>query len=241
MLLWYYLAMIELDERLEMAASMTDKCELMADIGSDHAYLPVSLLQRGIVKRAIVTDLREGPLANSRRTAVRYALEESITFSKGSGFNALEGFDRPDVIAVCGMGGELIRSFIEERADIASASVLVLQPMNNEGMLEMFLRRSGYRIDDQAVATDGIHFYRCMKAVFTGVKEPDPDMADCEFPPCLISKKDPVMRSYMLKKLDTQKKILASIKSVGASEGRAASETKKLIEILEERIDRYDS
>ena len=105
-----------------MAASMTGKCSLVADIGSDHAYLPVSLILSGNASRAIVTDLRQGPLENSRRTAQKYGLVEKMSFSRGSGFGALDGYERPDVITVCGMGGELIKSFIGERPDIARGS-----------------------------------------------------------------------------------------------------------------------
>ncbi|MBO4360829.1 MAG: SAM-dependent methyltransferase [Eubacteriaceae bacterium] len=224
-----------------MAASMTDECDLLADIGSDHAYLPVSLIQKGTVKRAIVTDLREGPLSNSRRTASRYALEDRIDFSLGSGFDALDGYDLPRVITVCGMGGELIKSFIEQRPDIASRCVLVLQPMNNEWMLEMFLRREGYRIEDQAIATDGVHYYRCMKAAYDGLREDEPSRPDCEFPPCLIERRDPVMLSYMEKKLDTARRILSRMESEGASDSEAVSGAREQIRILEERIGRYDS
>ena len=224
-----------------MAASMTEECDLMADIGSDHAYLPVSLIQKGTVKRAIVTDLREGPLSNSRRTASRYAVEDRISFSLGSGFDALDGYGLPRVITVCGMGGELIRSFIEQRPDIASRCVLVLQPMNNEWMLEMFLRRNGYRIKDQAIATDGAQYDRCMKAVCDGAKEDEPSRQDCEFPPYLIERRDPVMLSYMEKKLDTAERILYRMESGGASDPGAVSAVRRQINILEERIGRYDS
>ena len=224
-----------------MAASMTGKCSLVADIGSDHAYLPVSLILSGNALRAIVTDLRQGPLENSRRTAQKYGLVEKMSFSRGSGFGALDGYERPDVITVCGMGGELIKSFIGERPDIARGSVLVLQPMNNAGMLEKYLRQQGYSVTDQAISTDGIHYYRCMRALYTGEREDDPDACDCEFPPCLIEKRDPVMYSYLQKRLDTAERILCSMERGAAADTSVVGETRKLVNILKERIGRYDS
>ena len=224
-----------------MAASMTGKCSLVADIGSDHAYLPVSMLLRGDALRAIVTDLREGPLENSRRTARKYGVEERVIFSRGGGFGALDGYEIPDVITVCGMGGELIKSFIGERPDIARSSVMVLQPMNNAGALEEYLRREGYAVTEQAISTDGTHFYRCMRAVYTGKAEVSPDPYDCEFPPCLTEAGDMVMYSYMQKRLDTARRILSSMITGEASDPSAAEETRKLVKTLEGRIGRYDS
>ena len=78
-----------------------------ADIGTDHAYLPASLILNGICPRALACDLRKGPLSNAAKTVAAYGLEGKITLRLSDGFDEIEPFEADDLI-ICGMGGTLM-------------------------------------------------------------------------------------------------------------------------------------
>ena len=95
---------IELTPRLLALARQVPEGARFADVGTDHARLPVWLLERGIIQNAIASDLREGPLEQARETARRHALTERLSFRLGDGLTPIRG-EEADVCAIAGMGG----------------------------------------------------------------------------------------------------------------------------------------
>ena len=101
---------MKLDARLRAAAEAAGRCALFADIGSDHAKLALHLLETGAAAYAVCADIHVSPLERGRQAAARTGLSERADFILSDGLDALP--ERPDVAAVCGMGGELIADIV---------------------------------------------------------------------------------------------------------------------------------
>ena len=103
---------MKLDSRLMAIANLVSKNRIFADIGTDHAYLPVYLVENGIVNRAIAADLRVGPLDNAKETVVSHNLTDKIEMRLSDGLDNFKENEAQE-IAVAGMGGLLIASCVE--------------------------------------------------------------------------------------------------------------------------------
>lgn len=161
---------MKLDSRLSAVASFVRKNSKFADIGTDHAYLPVFLIRNGIIDSAIAADLRKGPLENARETAESYNLTEKIELRLSDG---LDNFRDNEVneIAVAGMGGLLIAQFVERTNWLKSKDVhLILQPMTHVEELRKTLFDNGFNIDKEIAVADKDKLYIVISANFCGEK-----------------------------------------------------------------------
>ena len=102
---------MELTARLRVLAELVLQDSRLADVGTDHAYLPVWLQQRGVISRAVVSDLRQGPLDRARSTAEKYGLTGRMDFRLCDGLSAIRP-EEADTIAIAGMGGETVAAIL---------------------------------------------------------------------------------------------------------------------------------
>ncbi|MBE6804283.1 MAG: SAM-dependent methyltransferase [Ruminococcaceae bacterium] len=159
---------MKLDNRLMAIADLVRKDKIFADIGTDHAYLPVYLVEKGIVNHAIAADLRVGPLDNAKETVVSHNLTDKIELRLSDG---LDNFKENEVeeIAVAGMGGLLISSFIERTIWLKNSDIhLILQPMTHIEELRKTLFDNDFIIDNEVVAEDGDKLYIIISAYYYG-------------------------------------------------------------------------
>lgn len=157
--------MIRIDDRLKAICSMVERCSVFADIGSDHAYVPISLLLENVIDYAIISDVNRGPVETARKNVRRYSLEDRTEFIIGSGFEKIDT-GRVDCAAVCGMGGELIRDILKNSIDkVRKIGCLVLQPMNSQDVVRRFLHENSFTITGEDIVRDGNHFYSIIRAV----------------------------------------------------------------------------
>lgn len=161
---------MQLDSRLSAVAGLVRKNKKFADIGTDHAYLPVWLIENGITESAVAADLRKGPLENARETVVAHNLSDKIQLRLSDGLDNF-GENEVDEIAVAGMGGLLISEFIERTLWIRNESVhLILQPMTHAEELRKTLYDNGFYIDCEKAAVDGDKLYIIISAYYSGEK-----------------------------------------------------------------------
>ena len=144
---------IRLSPRLQMVADFVPPCTCAADIGTDHGYLPVWLLQNGIAETAIAADIHAGPLANARQSADDYDLTERFRFVLADGLQFPDAQDA-DIITVAGMGGETICAIMAAAPWLQKGYRLVLQPQSKVTELPDWLWRSGFTIEDVPVDED---------------------------------------------------------------------------------------
>lgn len=156
---------MKLTPRLEAIAEMVRGYGCLADVGTDHGYLPIALIESQGIKRAIASDVNEAPLENARSAVFEAGLEDSIELRLGSGLEPYQVGDA-DVFVLAGMGGQLMCSLLEVGQEVArSASCLVLQPMQAQAELRMWLSENDYKIEAACIAREGEKFYEIMKVV----------------------------------------------------------------------------
>ncbi len=161
---------LELTPRLRAVADLVPEGAALADIGTDHAYLPVCLLLEGKISRAIAADLRPGPLDRARLTAKEYDCNENIDFRLCDGLSAIAP-DEVDTIVIAGMGGETIAAILQAAPWTKSAEyTLILQPMSTQNDLRAWLWRSGYRISMEQIICEGNKLYNILFVSYGGAE-----------------------------------------------------------------------
>ena len=149
---------LQLQPRLQMLADMVPAGSRLADVGTDHGYLPVFLLQKGRIAGAIASDIVPGPLQHARQTAAEYEVE-GIDFRLCPGLDAI-GPEEADTIVTAGMGGETIQAVLEAAPWTGDGRhLLLLQPMTKVEYLRKWLIDSGYTFTDEKLVFDKDHLY----------------------------------------------------------------------------------
>lgn len=160
-----------LDTRLRAAADMVPRGARLADIGSDHAYLPIALCLENKIEYALASDINEGPVAAAVANIHKNGLSNKILAVRADGLDKTRDF-APDCITVLGMGGELIVSILDKAEWVRDEGItLVLQPMTHPEILAKYLAENGFGIIDEIIVRDGSRddrIYRIISAKFDG-------------------------------------------------------------------------
>ncbi len=169
--------MPELDARLALAASFVREGAIVADVGTDHAYLPIWLILAGICPRAVASDINEGPLHSAREHAAKYGVDDRILFALADGVASIDlaAAGVTDIL-ICGMGGEMIAGILDAAPYTRKAGVrCILQPMSSVEDLRAYLARAGYVIEDEKLAEAAGRIYTCLSVSYDGqVRTPSP-------------------------------------------------------------------
>lgn len=153
---------LTLTSRLQLLADWVPQGAAFADVGTDHAYLPVWLVLQGRVRSAIASDLRKGPLQRARETGRTYGAE-GIDYRLGNGLETVQSHEA-DVIAIAGMGGENIASILEAAPWTADGKhTLLLAPHTKAELLRRWLMEHGYIILREALVRDRGTLYPVME------------------------------------------------------------------------------
>jgi len=156
---------IRLSPRLQMVADFVPPCACAADIGTDHGYLPIWLLQNGVIRSAIAADIHAGPLANARQSAAAYDLEERFRFVQADGLRFPDA-QAADVVTIAGMGGETICAILAAAPWLRQqGKQLVLQPQSKVPELTDWLWRNGFTIEDAALCRDAGKRYLALRVL----------------------------------------------------------------------------
>ena len=151
------------------AAAYVRRGSPVADIGTDHAYLPIYLIEKGISPRAVAADVNEGPLDRARINIPR-SMQKKIELRLTDGLRGIEDAGVSDVL-ICGMGGELIARIIADAPFLKNESIrLILQPMTKAPALREFLLSEGFSIIGETLSEDD-RIYQTLCAEYTGVSE----------------------------------------------------------------------
>ena len=155
---------IELSPRLRAVAELVPSGTRFADVGTDHAYLPVYLIQEEIISGAVASDLREGPLDRARQTAERYGVTDKISFRLCDGLDRIAP-EEAETIAIAGMGGETIAAILGAAPwTKLGGHRLLLQPMSALPELRSWLQKAGYVIRKEQLCREGKTIYTVLEA-----------------------------------------------------------------------------
>lgn len=160
---------IKLSKRLEKILELVSDCECLADIGTDHAFLPIMAVKTGKAKKAILTDINKGPLEKAEQNILLYKQDRTkFSLRQGNGLMPLND-ESPDIIAICGMGGNLIVDILKTDENIAKkAKKLILAPNTCWDALRRYLYTNGYAIKNEKTLAEDNHPYLIIEAVFDG-------------------------------------------------------------------------
>jgi tRNA (adenine22-N1)-methyltransferase len=154
-----------LSVRLERVAAHVPAGARLADIGSDHGYLPVALMRRGAIEAAVAGEVALTPFQAAQRTVRENDLQARITVRQANGLAAINPADRITAISICGMGGETIRDILERgKAHLSGGERLILQPNGGEQPLRLWLMENGYRILSEEVLRESRFDYEIIVA-----------------------------------------------------------------------------
>lgn len=207
---------MNLSERLIHIINMIPKCDCLADIGTDHGFIPIYSIQNNIAYRAIASDINKGPIRVANININKYNLKDKIQTRIGSGLSTLKE-NEADVIVIAGMGGVLISEIIESHIEIARSSRwLILQPVQYPEVLRRYLLSSGFNIVDEDIVKDENKYYYIIKVenspsqkytkevyYYTGTK--------------LIQKGNPLIKEYIEYKIHSLGNILSNLSPIDQS------------------------
>ncbi|WP_415748220.1 tRNA (adenine(22)-N(1))-methyltransferase [Streptococcus mitis] len=179
-----------ISKRLELVASFVPQGAILLDVGSDHAYLPIELVERGKIESAIAGEVVEGPYQSAVKNVEAHGLKEKIQVRLANGLAAFEEVDQVSVITIAGMGGRLIARILEEGLDkLANVEQLVLQPNNREDDLRIWLQENGFQIVAESILEEAGKFYEILVVEAGQMKL---SASDVRFGPFLSKEVSPV-------------------------------------------------
>lgn len=160
---------IKINDRLLTAIPFVREGKRFADIGTDHAYLPIYLMNKGAISSAVAADINQGPLDKAKENICKYGFVDSISTVLCDGLSKINPEDVDD-IAIFGMGGELIIKIIEEASWVKDSDKrLILQPMTHPEKLREYLTNNGFFIIGETLSFDRGKIYQTICAQYDGI------------------------------------------------------------------------
>lgn len=170
--------LFSLGNRLAKCASMVRGGAALADVGTDHAYLPILLALRGKIKSAVASDIRPGPLVRAEKNVARYGVSGLVSVRRSDGLDEILPEEADDVV-VAGMGGELIARIVGRAGWLKEPGRrLILQPMTSVPELRLFLAGEGFAVLREEAVSEGGHVYTVLLSSY----DPDGVRADELYP-----------------------------------------------------------
>lgn len=156
---------VQLSQRLKDVATYVPKGAKLLDVGSDHAYLPIYLLEKGLITSAIAGEVVKGPYESALANVSASGFNDKIDVRLANGLAAFEPYDAVTTITICGMGGRLIADILDAGKDkLKDVDRLILQPNNREDDLRIWLMENGFTIVAEAIMTENGKYYEIIVA-----------------------------------------------------------------------------
>lgn len=220
---------MELSKRLYAVAGLVTEGASVADIGTDHGYVPIYLVESGIASKVIALDVNQGPLNRARMHIVGHGLGDRIETRLSDGLAMIRPGEVDTVIA-SGMGGPLTIRILQEGKEVADQlNALILQPQSEICRVRRFLTENGYRIEQEDMVLEDGKYYPVMRVVH-GTKEPYEEW-EYLYGKRLLEARHPVLLEFLKWELHIKESILEQL--AGRSGSESARERAK--EICRER------
>lgn len=230
--------MIQLSKRLEMICSfILPETTVFADIGSDHALLPCAICLKDKKKRAIVSDVREGPLESAKHTIKTHHLEDRMSVRLGSGLSVLKPFEAQEVI-ISGMGGTLIAQILEDDHEVLESIDRIIIQANIDCIdVRKKLNKYLFHITEEAIVEDRGHLY---EVIVAERKTEQQSLSEKEFffGPYLLDKQPPLFIKKYERTKQSIEGILKNLEKSSDTEQKA--KFKKQLQWMEEIIKNAD-
>ena len=200
---------MELSKRLTAVAGLVTEGASVADIGTDHGYVPIYLMKQGIAKKAIATDINRGPLERARMHVIGHGLKGKIETRLSDGLKAIEPGEVDTMIAA-GMGGGLVIRILNDSKDVVdSLSACILQPQSEIAKVRRYLAEHGLVIEREDMVEEDYKFYPMMRVIH-GEKEHYEDF-EYLYGKRLLEMRHPVLKKYLLREREIQESIVRQL------------------------------
>jgi len=198
-------------KRLKAIADKVPIASNVADIGTDHGFIPVYLIKNHIASRVIATDISPESLDKAKRLIEAEGLTDYIEARVGPGLKTIKAGE-VDTVIIAGMGGILIKNILEESPDVLKdIKTLILQPMNLQNELRHWLIENMFTIKDEELVMDNERIYEIMVVVH-GQQEQWNEI-ELEISPRLLSKRDELLKPFVLEKIKRVESIIDILKN----------------------------
>ncbi len=222
---------------MKAVASMVTPGYILADVGTDHGYVPISLVQRKKIPKAIAMDVNKGPLKRACEHIAEFQLEEFIETRLSDGVKKLE-VGEVDSILIAGMGGELVIHILSDGMEVCrSVKELILQPQSELEKVRQFLREKNFKIIDEDMVIEDGKYYPMMKVIpvvrdeFWDIVPEEAVQACYMYGPLLLKNGNPSLRKYLVKQHKQLEKILKELEKQPESTKIAKRKQEVLAEI----------
>ncbi len=206
---------MNLSPRLRSIAKLVKADSIVGDIGTDHGYIPVYLVENKIANKVIASDVNEGPLENANKTISLYKLQNCIETRLGNGLETIKP-NEIDTVIIAGMGGELISEILGNNREVTDTITnFILQPMSEQASLRKWLEQNGFVITYERLAKEGEKIYEIIVANKGTMVIDDPIHYEIGYK--LIEKKDPILKEFIERIIGKYTNILDNVKNINSN------------------------
>lgn len=218
---------MELSKRLQAVADLVTPGYTIADVGTDHAYIPIYLVEKGIVQRAVAMDINEGPLDRATEHIKENKLENQIQTRLSNGLQHLQKGE-VDTVILAGMGGNLMINILNEDFNKTnSLKECILQPQSEVFKVRTFLLEKGFLFIEENMVLDDGKYYPMMKVIppekIEEIKPVFWSEIEIHYGKLLLEEKNPILKQFLERESGIRKDILSKLEQV---EGIHISERK---------------
>lgn len=243
---------MQLSLRLSAIADMVTTGNRLVDVGCDHGYLPVYLIQQKKIPSAIAMDVRKGPLSRAKEHIRQYGLEEYIQTRLSDGLENLKAGEG-DTLVIAGMGGPLMERILTDGQSVRdSFSEMILQPQSDIPHFRRFIQSQGFQIVEEKMVEEEGKFYPMMRVVRTCPEgdgnenlgsEAAPYTLEEAFGKFLLKEHNPVLYRYLLREERIRADILKQLQAAPQAEAVTARirEVKEEAQLIKAALAEYES
>ncbi len=231
--------MIQVSKRLAAIGALVTQGNSLADIGCDHGYLSIYLIQRRRIPRAIAMDVRPGPLSRARENIEAYGLLDYIELRMSDGLEALKP-NEAQTVAIAGMGGPLMEGILKRGArQLSYVEELILQPQSHIEHFRRFLRKLPFTVVCEDMVLEEGKYYPMMRLT-RGEPKDQWDEADYKYGKYLLRRRHPALKNYLHREADKLEKLETELR---LAKGFRAADRRKQIQreraCVREALEKY--
>lgn len=225
---------VELSQRLQAVADMVSVGNRVCDVGCDHGFVSIYLVEQGISPRVLAMDVRKGPLSAATEHVSERGLTAYIETRLSDGLHNYN-IGEADTLVCAGMGGRLMQRILsDERDKTDSFQEMVLQPQSELEEFRRFLYQQGYHITEENMIEEDGKFYPLMLVKKSEQTVPEPDRIACRYGPLLLQNQSQVLLCFLKRQERIYGEILESLQRQGLSDVKRQQRFTEIEQLLKE-------
>lgn len=230
----------QLSKRLERVGELVPVGSRLADIGSDHAYLPVALMLQGKIEYAVAGEVVKGPYESAEKQVRKNGLSEKIIVRLADGLDAVKAEDEINAVSICGMGGILIRDILEKgraTSHLNGNEMLILQPNVGEKVLRSWLMAQGYTILSEEILEENQKIYEiiCAERKSAAAVYTEEELT---FGPLLLQSRGDVFMKKWQREIAQRRNVVEQLKKSKINQQQKIIELEQEINRIEEVLEK---